>query len=94
MPLPSAQALFTGGREGGDCTAGELQEERLKERSSGLNARARFRSASFELRKPSKPCVQARYDIPLRLRHALCQERVAAVPSMQQVVTCKPHSRQ
>ncbi len=39
-------------------TAGELVDDRLKSRSSSLNGRARFRNASLDERKPSKPCAR------------------------------------
>ena len=38
-------------------TAGELLDERLKTRSSGLYALARFLKVSLEDRNPSKPCA-------------------------------------
>lgn len=40
-------------------TAGDVTEHRLKDRSSGLNARFRLRSASFDDKYPSNPCILA-----------------------------------
>ena len=45
-------------QEAKSLTAGELLDDRLKTLSSGLYARARFLSVSFDDRKPSKPCTQ------------------------------------
>ena len=40
-------------------TAGELLDERLKTRSSGLYALARFLRVSLEDKNPSKPCANS-----------------------------------
>lgn len=44
------------GHSSNALTAGEVTEERLKSRSSALNALCRFRSASLDDKKPSNPC--------------------------------------
>lgn len=43
-------------------------DDRLKSRSSSLNGRARFRSASLEDKKPSNPCAASGPDCD----HGLC----------------------